>query len=135
MKGHGREMIQLGIPVADALPDGENMTGTSKGTSYTFFNTTIPYTPLFAVMIFVFYFTTLSMILIKFHKLNLVDINVESIPPLFQDIIERLVSSQVMTSKPDACVVDFFNEVESYIIPIFFFVEFYNKGIKFAKPS
>lgn len=68
MKGHGREMIQLGIPVADALADGENMTGASK------------------------------------------DINVEPIPPLFQDIIERLGSSQVMTSKPDACVVDFFNE-------------------------
>lgn len=30
-KGHGREMIQLGVPIADAPPDGENLTGASKG--------------------------------------------------------------------------------------------------------
>ncbi|KAI4313654.1 hypothetical protein L6164_026613 [Bauhinia variegata] len=68
MKGHGREMIQLGVPLADAPPDGENLTGASK------------------------------------------DRNVESIPALFQDIIERLVASQIMTVKPDACIVDFYNE-------------------------
>ncbi|WVZ11507.1 hypothetical protein V8G54_016037 [Vigna mungo] len=44
------------------------------------------------------------------HHLNLTDKKVESIPSLFQDIIERLVASQVMTVKPDACIVDFFNE-------------------------
>ncbi|TKY59778.1 RNA demethylase ALKBH5 [Spatholobus suberectus] len=33
MKGHGREMIQLGVPIADAPADGENMTGASKGMS------------------------------------------------------------------------------------------------------
>ncbi|RDY01856.1 hypothetical protein CR513_14767, partial [Mucuna pruriens] len=60
MKGHGREMIQLGVPIADAPPDVDN--------------------------------------------------KVESIPSLFQDIIERLAASQVMTVKPDACIVDFFNE-------------------------
>ncbi|KAH1236567.1 hypothetical protein GmHk_08G021746 [Glycine max] len=38
------------------------------------------------------------------------DMNVESIPSLFQDIIERMVSSQVMTVKPDCCIVDFYNE-------------------------
>ncbi|XP_061373801.1 RNA demethylase ALKBH10B [Gastrolobium bilobum] len=59
MKGHGREMIQLGVPIADAPPD---------------------------------------------------DINAEPIPSSFQDIIERMVSSQVMTVKPDACIVDFYNE-------------------------
>lgn len=69
-KGHGREMIQLGVPIADAPPDVDNVTGFSKGKK------------------------------------------VESIPPLFQDIIERLVASQVMTVKPDACIVDFFNEGE-----------------------
>lgn len=68
MKGHGREMIQLGVPIADTPPDGENMTGASK------------------------------------------EMNVESIPSFFQDIIERMVSSQVMTVKPDACIVDFYNE-------------------------
>ena len=36
--------------------------------------------------------------------------NVEPIPSLFQDIIERMVSSQVMTVKPDCCIVDFYNE-------------------------
>lgn len=45
--------------------------------------------------------------------------NVESIPSFFQDIIERMVSSQVMTVKPDACIVDFYNEVDSCIILIF----------------
>ncbi|XP_019463831.1 PREDICTED: uncharacterized protein LOC109362473 isoform X1 [Lupinus angustifolius] len=68
IKGHGREMIQLGVPIADAPPDGENMTGASR------------------------------------------DKNIEPIPSLFQDIIHRMVSSQVMTVKPDACIVDFFNE-------------------------
>ncbi|KAI9074103.1 hypothetical protein K1719_043948 [Acacia pycnantha] len=61
-------MIQLGVPIADAPPDGENLTGASK------------------------------------------DKKVEPIPALFQDIIERLVASQVMTVKPDACIVDFYNE-------------------------
>ncbi|KAK7359507.1 hypothetical protein VNO77_01468 [Canavalia gladiata] len=68
MKGHGREMIQFGVPIVDAPQDGENMTGASK------------------------------------------DMNVESIPSLFQDVIERIVSSQVMIVKPDCCVVDFYNE-------------------------
>ncbi|XP_052206022.1 RNA demethylase ALKBH10B isoform X2 [Diospyros lotus] len=30
MKGHGREMIQLGLPVADAPPEDENVVATSK---------------------------------------------------------------------------------------------------------
>jgi len=34
MKGHGREMIQLGVPIADAPAEGENMTGASKGMFY-----------------------------------------------------------------------------------------------------
>lgn len=34
MKGHGREMIQLGVPIADAPAEGENMTGASKGMLY-----------------------------------------------------------------------------------------------------
>ena len=42
--------------------------------------------------------------------------NVESIPSLFQDIIERMVSSQVMTVKPDCCIVDFYNEVDISIL-------------------
>ncbi|KAH1250564.1 hypothetical protein GmHk_05G013689 [Glycine max] len=72
MKGHGREMIQLGVPIADAPAEGENMTGASKGKLYY--------------------------------------MNVEPIPSLFQDIIERMVSSQVMTVKPDCCIVDCYNE-------------------------
>ncbi|XP_058078170.1 RNA demethylase ALKBH10B-like [Magnolia sinica] len=31
MKGHGREMIQLGVPVADGPPDDEHSSGTFKG--------------------------------------------------------------------------------------------------------
>lgn len=34
MKGHGREMIQLGVRIADAPAEGENMTGASKGMLY-----------------------------------------------------------------------------------------------------
>ncbi|CAL0306047.1 unnamed protein product [Lupinus luteus] len=68
IKGHGREIIQLGVAVADAPLDGENMAGAS------------------------------------------IDKNVEPIPSLFQDIIERMVSSKIMTVKPDACIVDFYNE-------------------------
>lgn len=45
--------------------------------------------------------------------------NVEPIPSLFEDIIERMVSSQVMTVKPDCCIVDFYNEVGFYNILFF----------------
>lgn len=31
MKGHGREMIQLGVPIADAPLEDESVVGTSKG--------------------------------------------------------------------------------------------------------
>lgn len=31
MKGHGREMIQFGLPIADSPPEEENATGSSKG--------------------------------------------------------------------------------------------------------
>ncbi|KAA8532418.1 hypothetical protein F0562_032444 [Nyssa sinensis] len=68
MKGHGREMIQLGLPIADAPPDDENVTGFSK------------------------------------------DRRTESIPGLLQDVIKRLVGMQVMTVKPDSCIIDIFNE-------------------------
>lgn len=33
MKGHGREMIQLGVPIADGPSEDENAAGTSKGKS------------------------------------------------------------------------------------------------------
>ncbi|KAF1888033.1 hypothetical protein Lal_00024045 [Lupinus albus] len=49
---------------------------------------------------------------IKGHGREMIqfDKNIEPIPSLFQDIIERMVSLQVMTVKPDACIVDFYNE-------------------------
>ncbi|XP_004513244.1 RNA demethylase ALKBH10B-like [Cicer arietinum] len=68
MRGHGREMIQLGLPIVDAPQDEDNMTASTKGKK------------------------------------------IEPIPSLFQDIIERMATSQVMTVKPDACIVDFYNE-------------------------
>jgi hypothetical protein len=34
MNGHGREMIQLGVPIADAPPDADNMTASAKGKFY-----------------------------------------------------------------------------------------------------
>ncbi|GMJ04522.1 hypothetical protein like AT1G14710 [Hibiscus trionum] len=68
MKGHGREMIQLGLPIADAPLDDETSTGTSK------------------------------------------ERRIEAIPSLLQDAIERLVDLQVITSKPDSCIIDVYNE-------------------------
>ncbi|XP_004513243.1 RNA demethylase ALKBH10B-like isoform X2 [Cicer arietinum] len=68
MRGRGREMIQLGVPIAYASPDVDNVTASTK------------------------------------------DKNMESIPSLFEDIIERMAASQVMNVKPDACIVDFYNE-------------------------
>ncbi|XAR63712.1 hypothetical protein NMG60_11023748 [Bertholletia excelsa] len=65
-KGHGREMIQLGLPIADAPLEDEN---------------TIPK-----------------------------DRRTESIPGLLQDVIERLVSMQIISAKSDSCIIDIFNE-------------------------
>ncbi|GAB4828685.1 hypothetical protein Ancab_018350 [Ancistrocladus abbreviatus] len=68
MKGHGREMIQLGVAIADAPPEDESAAGPSK------------------------------------------DRKIEPIPGLLHDVIDRLVTMQVMPSKPDACIIDVFNE-------------------------
>lgn len=42
------------------------------------------------------------------------DRRTESIPSLLQDVIGHLVGSQVLTVKPDACIIDFYNEVANY---------------------
>ncbi|KAL3502120.1 hypothetical protein ACH5RR_036569 [Cinchona calisaya] len=68
MKGHGREMIQFGLPIADAPPEDVVSAGTSKDRKF------------------------------------------EPIPSLFEDVIERLVAMQVVTVKPDCCIIDIFNE-------------------------
>ncbi|KAK1314091.1 hypothetical protein QJS10_CPA06g02312 [Acorus calamus] len=67
-RGHGREMIQLGIFIGDGPPEDENTAGTSK------------------------------------------ERKVEAIPSFLQDIIDRLANSQVMSVKPDSCIIDFYNE-------------------------
>ncbi|GMI83449.1 hypothetical protein like AT1G14710 [Hibiscus trionum] len=69
MKGHGREIIQLGLPIVDAPLDDETAVWTSK-----------------------------------------VDRRIEAIPSLLQDAIERLVDLQVITAKPDSCIIDVYNE-------------------------
>ncbi|CAH8382334.1 unnamed protein product [Eruca vesicaria subsp. sativa] len=63
-RGHGREMIQLGLPIADTMPDDESIK----------------------------------------------DRRIEPIPSFLSDIIERFVSKQIIPVKPDACIIDFFNE-------------------------
>lgn len=68
MKGRGREVIQLGLPIANTLLEGENAIGA---------------------------FT---------------DQNTLPIPQLLQDVIDSLVSTQVLTVKPDSCIIDVFNE-------------------------
>ncbi|MBA0774941.1 hypothetical protein Gotri_010111 [Gossypium trilobum] len=80
MKGHGREMIQLGLPIADAPLDGETAARTSKG------------------------------MFCAFSLIPLVDRRIEAIPSLLQDTIERLVDLQVITAKPDSCIIDVYNE-------------------------
>ncbi|KAK1277918.1 hypothetical protein QJS04_geneDACA017198 [Acorus gramineus] len=70
-KGHGREMVQLGISITDGPPEDENPAGILKG---------------------------------KFYR------KLEPIPILLQDIIDRLLNSQVMSVKPDSCIIDFYNE-------------------------
>ncbi|KAG1358779.1 RNA demethylase ALKBH10B [Cocos nucifera] len=67
MKGHGREMIQLGLPIVEGPPADENSAGTSR------------------------------------------DWKVEAVPSLLQDILDCTVL-QVLTVKPDYCIIDFFNE-------------------------
>ncbi|PIN07115.1 hypothetical protein CDL12_20321 [Handroanthus impetiginosus] len=62
MKGHGREMVQLGVPIADGPPEDE--AAASK----------------------------------------------EPIPSSLQDVIEHLVTEQVVSNNPDSCIIDIFNE-------------------------
>lgn len=38
---------------------------------------------------------------------------VEAIPKQLQDVIDNFVRMQVMTVKPDSCIIDFFNEVRN----------------------
>ncbi|KAK9074910.1 hypothetical protein SSX86_003229 [Deinandra increscens subsp. villosa] len=63
IKGHGREMIQLGLPIADAPFENE-----------------------------------------------VTNRQIEPIPSLFQDVIERLMAMQILTVKPDSCIIDIFSE-------------------------
>ncbi|KAG6399087.1 hypothetical protein SASPL_140561 [Salvia splendens] len=68
MKGHGREMIQLGVPIADAPPEDEVASGTSR------------------------------------------DPKIEPIPVALQDVVERLLNKNVVSTKPDSAIIDIFNE-------------------------
>ncbi|KAL6587065.1 Glutathione synthetase [Orobanche minor] len=70
MKGHGREMIQFGVPIADAPPDDEVAAGTSR-----------------------------------------VIQKIEPIPVALQDVIERLLTKNVVSIKSDSAIIDIFNEV------------------------
>ncbi|KAL3830701.1 hypothetical protein ACJIZ3_019503 [Penstemon smallii] len=38
------------------------------------------------------------------------DLKIEPIPALLQDVIERLLTAQVVSTKPDSCIIDIFNE-------------------------
>ncbi|RWR95959.1 Hydroxyproline-rich glycoprotein family protein, putative isoform 2 [Cinnamomum micranthum f. kanehirae] len=68
MKGHGREMLQLGLPVVDGPPDDGHAAGSSK------------------------------------------ERMVEAIPKELQEVIDDFIRMQVMTLKPDSCIIDFFND-------------------------
>ncbi|KAL3652863.1 hypothetical protein CASFOL_002544 [Castilleja foliolosa] len=64
MMGHGREIIQLGVPVVDERSDDESAAWTDK----------------------------------------------EPIPELLQNVIELLLTEQVVRVKPDSAIIDFFHE-------------------------
>ncbi|XP_073100601.1 RNA demethylase ALKBH10B-like, partial [Elaeis guineensis] len=66
-RGHGREMIQLGLPIVEGPPADKNSAGTCRGKK------------------------------------------VEAVPSLLQDILDCTVL-QVLTVKPDYCIIDFFDE-------------------------
>ncbi|CAN1312672.1 RNA demethylase ALKBH10B [Linum perenne] len=86
MKGHGREMIQLGVPIADGPAEDES----SKG---------------------------------KLHVIFNIMRRIESIPPLLQDVVDRLVGKNIVTTKPDCCIIDIFNEgdhSQPHIFPSWF---------------
>ncbi|XP_042025338.1 RNA demethylase ALKBH10B-like [Salvia splendens] len=68
MKGHGREMIQLGVPIADAPPEDEVASGTSR------------------------------------------DPKIEPIPVALQDVVEKLLNKNVVSTRPDSAIIDIFNE-------------------------
>ncbi|KAL0409049.1 UNVERIFIED_CONTAM: RNA demethylase ALKB [Sesamum radiatum] len=41
---------------------------------------------------------------------NFADLKTEPIPSSLQDVIEQLLAEQVVTTKPDSCIIDIFNE-------------------------
>lgn len=42
---------------------------------------------------------------------NFADPKIEPIPVVLQDVIERLLTEQVVSIKPDSAIIDIFNEV------------------------
>ncbi|CAI0458244.1 unnamed protein product [Linum tenue] len=83
MRGHGREMIQLGLPIADGPAEEETPKGKLQ-------------------------------FLLQFYQ------KTEPIPPLLQDVIDRMVGTQIMATKPDSCMINIFNEgdhSQPYICP------------------
>lgn len=38
---------------------------------------------------------------------------VEAIPKELQDVIDNFIRMQIMTVKPDSCIIDFFNDVRN----------------------
>lgn len=57
---------------------------------------------------------------------NFTDRRIESIPSLIQDLIDRIVAEQMMTVKPDSCIVDFYNEVANRVLVSSWFYSVYD---------
>lgn len=91
IRGHGREMIQLGLPIADMPPDDESIKGKSLK------------------MLFTYNFCVLVNMRYKFYA----DQRIEPIPSFLSDIIESFVSKKIIPVKPDSCIIDFFNEIKT----------------------
>ncbi|KAL5218583.1 hypothetical protein ABZP36_019267 [Zizania latifolia] len=64
MKGHGREIIQLGIPIIEGPPEDDNQRET----------------------------------------------RVEAVPVLLHDLFDRLGQKEIIPTKPDYCVIDYYHE-------------------------
>lgn len=107
MKGRGREIIQLGQPIADApLEDEKGGFQKSCGSCKKHLRLWWP------EFIILSSLGCLSFLLFICELFS--DRRMETIPALLQEVTERIVGMNIMTMKPNSCIIDFYNEVTLY---------------------
>ncbi|KAL5208946.1 hypothetical protein ABZP36_004569 [Zizania latifolia] len=88
MKGHGREIIQLGIPIIEGPPEDDNQRGISRLHCTTVVSRAFSY----------------------FDDFKMAEKRVETVPGLLHDLFDRLCQKEIIPTKPDYCVIDYYNE-------------------------